>query len=154
MLSIFTYYSDFTLKVRRDPENIVIRNCTAENVERFLHYDFTGKQVWQKNRPLRQISFEGITASGIEMPLNAYGDPVETVDISIKDSVIAFTGSADCAIRGGNFRVIDIDSLEVKNLDAPLIKVYGAVGEIKIKNLSGVKDIYTVTDEEFEADPI
>ena len=154
MLSIFTYYSDFTLKVRRDPKNIIIRHCKAENVERFLHYDFTGKQVWQKNRPLREITFDGITAKGIDMPLNAYGDQKERVDISIKNSTVAFTGKADCAIRGGNFGVIDIDSVEIRNLDAPLVKVYGEAGEIRVRNLIGVKDIYTVTEEKFEADPI
>jgi hypothetical protein len=154
MLSLFTYYSDFTLKVRNDPKNIIIRNCKAENVERFLHYDFTGKQVWQKNRPLREITFEGIEAENILMPLNAYGDPVETVDVSIKNSSISFVKEADCVIRGGNFGKIEIDSVEIKNLSAPLVKVYGEVGEIKVKDLIGVKDIYTVTDEEFEADPI
>lgn len=154
MLSIFTYYSDFTLNVRKTPQNIVIRNCKAEKVERFLHYDFTGRQVWQKNRPLREITFEGIKAENVLMPLNAYGDQNERVDISIKNSTISFTGKADCAIRGGNFGVIDIDSVEIRNLNAPLVKVYGEVGEIKTKNLSGVKEIYTVTDEDFEADPI
>lgn len=154
MLSLFTYYSDFTLKVRNDPKNIVIKNCRAENVERFLHYDFTGKQVWQKNRPLREITFDGIIAENISMPLNAYGDPVDTVDISIKNSSISFVKEADCVIRGGNFGKIQIDSVEIENLDAPLVKVYGKVGEIEVKNLGGINDIYTVTDEEFEADPI
>ena len=154
MLSIFTYYSDFTLKVRRDPKNIIIRNCKAENVERFLHYDFTGKQVWQKNRPLKEITFDGITAKGIDMPLNAYGDPEEKIDITVKNSEIGFCRDADCVIRGGNFGKIEIDSVEIKNLSAPLVKVYGKVGEIKVKDLVGVNDIYTVTDEEFEADPI
>lgn len=154
MLSLFTYYSDFTLTVRNDPKNIVIRNCRAEKVERFLHYDFSGRQVWQKNRPLREITFDGIEAKNILMPLNAYGDPVETVDIYIRNSSISFVGDADCVIRGGNFGRIQIDSVEVKNLDAPLVKVYGEVGEIKVKDLVGVNDIYTVADEEFEADPI
>ncbi len=49
------------------------------------------------------------------------------------------------AIRGGNFGVIDIDSVEIENLDAPLVKVYGELGEIRTQNLIGVKDIYTVT---------
>jgi hypothetical protein len=39
-------------------------------------------------------------------------------------------------------------------LSAPLVKVYGKVGEIKTQKLDGVNGIYTVTDEEFEADPI
>ena len=55
---------------------------------------------------------------------------------------------------GGNFGKIQIDSVEIENHDAPLVKVYGEVGEIKAQNLGGVNELYTVTDEEFEADPI
>ena len=88
------------------------------------------------------------------MPLNAYGDPEDTVDICIRNSSVSFAKESDCVIRGGNFGKIEIDSVEIKNLSAPLVKVYGKVGEIKVKDLVGVNDIYTVTDEEFEADPI
>ena len=154
MLSIFTYYSDFTLKVRNDPKNIVIKNCKAENVERFLHFDFTGKQVWQKNRPLREITFDGITAENISMPLNAYGDPIEKIDITLKNTAISFAQESDCVIRGGNFSVINAENLEIKNLNAPLVKVYGEVGEIKANNISGISELSFTTDEEFEADPI
>ena len=154
MLSIFTYYSDFTLKVRNDPKNIVIKNCRAENVERFLHYDFTGKQVWQKNRPLREITFDGIIAENILMPLNAYGDPEEKIDITVKNSEIGFCRDADCVIRGGNFGKIEIDSVEIKNLSAPLVKVYGECGKIVTDKVNGISETCIYTDEEFEADPI
>ena len=47
MLALFTYYSDFSLNVRRLPKNILVRDCTVENCARFLPFDFTGTHTWQ-----------------------------------------------------------------------------------------------------------
>lgn len=154
MLALFTYFSDFSLKVRRAPENIVIRNCTVENVERFLHFDFTGNQVWQKNRPLREITFENIQARGVLMPLNAYGDPEDPLTLNLINSSISFSEPSDCMIRGGNFKKIHLENLTLENLNGPIVTCYGECGEIIAENVSGADGIVETASEPFHSKAI
>lgn len=154
MLALFTYYSDFSLTVRHVPENIVLRNCKVENVGRFLHYDFTGNQIWQKNKPLREITFEGIEAKGVEMPLNAYGDPSDPLTLRLVNSSIAFEDGCSCAIKAGHFALIEAKDLKVENLAGPLVTVFGQAGELRCENLVGVEQDVNFSDEEFFAKAI
>ena len=149
MLALFTYYSDFTLDVRRMPGNIVIRDCTVENCDRFLHFDFTGTHVWQKNKPLTSISFENIKAKGIGMAFNAYGDRENPLTLKLADCDIAFKEGVDSAIRGGNFSLIEAKNVKFENVRGALVKCYGESGEIVTDNISGIDRILDVTDEPF-----
>lgn len=149
MLALFTYYCDFTLDVRRMPGNIVIRDCTVENCDRFLHFDFTGTHTWQKNKPLTSVSFENIEAKGISMPFNAYGDPENPLTLTLKNCGIAFSTETDCAIRGGNFAIVDVKDSVFENINGALIKCFGEAGEIRAEQVLGVERIVDVTDEAF-----
>lgn len=149
MLSLFTYYSDFTLNVRRRPGNIVVRNCSAENCDRFLHYDFTGTHVWQKNRPLDDISFEGIRATGISMPLNAYGGANDPLTLRLRDCDISFSETVDCAIRAGNFALIEANDLRLDGVDGAFVRCFGESGVLKAEGLFGVSRLIEKTDEPF-----
>ena len=149
MLALFTYYSDFTLDVRKMPGNITIRNCTVENCDRFLHFDFTGTHTWQKNKPLTSISFENIKAEGIGMPFNAYGDRENPLTLKLENCNIAFRESIDCAIRSGNFELIEAKNVELCNVDGALVKCFGEEGKIVTENVTGVERILDKTDEPF-----
>lgn len=149
MLALFTYYSDFTLDVRKMPGNIVIRNCTVENCDRFLHFDFTGTHTWQKNKPLTSITFENIEAKGIGMPFNAYGDRENPLTMVLKNCDIAFKENTDCAIRSGNFALIKVENSAFEGVDGALVKCYGEPGQLEVNNVIGVKENMTVTDEPF-----
>ena len=149
MLALFTYYCDFTLNVRRMPGNIVIRDCTVNNCDRFLHFDFTGTHTWQKNKPLTSVSFENIEAKGISMPFNAYGDAENPLTLTLKNCGIAFSEETDCAIRGGNFALVNVEESVFENVKGSLIKCYGEPGEIKAENVIGVENICEITDEPF-----
>ena len=149
MLALFTYYCDFTLDVRRMPGNIVIRDCTVENCDRFLHFDFTGTHTWQKNKPLTSVSFENIEAKGISMPFNAYGDPENPLTLTLKNCGIAFSTETDCAIRGGNFALVDVKDSVFENINGALIKCFGEAGEIRTEQILGVDRIVDVADEPF-----
>lgn len=149
MLALFTYYCDFTLDVRRMPGNFVIRDCTVENCDRFLHFDFTGTHTWQKNKPLTSVSFENIEAKGISMPFNAYGDPENPLTLTLKNCGIAFSTETDCAIRGGNFALVDVKDSVFENINGALIKCFGEAGEIRAEQVLGVERIVDVTDEAF-----
>ena len=154
MLALFTYYSDFTLQVRRMPGNIVIRNCTVDKCDRFLHFDFTGAQTWQKNKPLTSISFENIDATDIGMPFNAYGDRENPLTLTLKNCKIAFSQKTDCAIRSGNFKLIRLENTILENVDGALVKCYGKEGRIEANGVVGADRICDVTDEKFESKSI
>lgn len=149
MLALFTYYCDFTLNVRRMPGNIVIRDCTVNNCDRFLHFDFTGTHTWQKNKPLTSVSFENIEAKGISMPFNAYGDAENPLTLTLKNCGIAFSEETDCAIRGGNFALVNVEESVFENVKGALVKCYGEPSEIRAKNVIGVENICEITDEPF-----
>ena len=149
MLALFTYYSDFMLEVRKMPGNIVIKDCTVQNCDRFLHFDFTGTHTWQKNKPLTSVSFENIKATGIGMPFNAYGDRENPLIMTLKNCDIAFSEKTDCAIRGGNFSLIEAENLHFENVDGALVKCFGEAGEIKTANVCGIDRVMDQTDEPF-----
>ena len=149
MLSLFTYYSDFMLEVRKMPGNIVIKDCTVENCDRFLHFDFTGTHVWQTNKPLTGISFENIKACGISMPFNAYGDSENPLTLILKNCDITFSEACDCAIRGGNFALVEAENVVFQGVRGALVKCYGETGEIKAEGVVGADRLCDVTDEPF-----
>ncbi len=154
MLALFTYYSDFSLNVRRLPKNIVIRNCTVENCARFLHFDFTGTHTWQKNKPLTEITFENIKAKAITLPFNAYGSAENPLTLRVKNCDIRFSQENDCAIRSGNFALIDVENTQFENVTDALVKGYGGEGEIVAKNVKGVNRLLNKVDEKFVSDNI
>ncbi len=137
MLSAFTYYSDFTLKVRKEPGNIVLRDCTIENTDRLLHYNFSGNEPWQKNRPLRSIRFENIRASGVSMPLDAYGDTAAPVIVEMVNMDFTFRAGFDkvAFMHAGNYERITLDKVTVRGTgNAPLIKTWSA-GKVELKDV-------------------
>lgn len=154
MLALFTYYSDFSLNVRKMPGNILVKNCTVDNCDRFLHFDFTGTHVWQKNKPLTSITFENIKATNIEMSFNAYGDKENPLSLTLKDCDISFKNQTDCAIRSGNFELIRAEKVKFSNVDGVLVKSYGKPGEIVCKDVSGINKVCLITDEPFESQSI
>jgi hypothetical protein len=154
MLALFTYYSDFSLQVRRLPKNIVVRNCTVENCARFLHFDFTGTHTWQKNKPLTEITFDNITARGITLPFNAYGSAENPLTLRVKNCDIQFSAETDCAIRSGNFTLIDVENTSFTNVTDALVKGYGGEGEIRAENVNGFNRLLNQVDEKFTSDNI
>lgn len=154
MLALFTYYSDFSLNVRRLPKNIVVRNCRVENCARFLHFDFTGTHTWQKNKPLVEITFENIQASGITLPFNAYGSAETPLTLRVKDCDISFSTETDCAIRSGNYALIDVENTKFENVTGTLVKGYGGEGEIRAEKVNGINGLLRKVDEKFVSDNI
>jgi hypothetical protein len=59
-------------------------------VDRFLCYNFSGNAHWQTCKPLGSVQFENIKATGIELPLTAYGSAELPVDLTLKHVDVAF----------------------------------------------------------------
>ncbi len=139
MLSVFTYYADHSYPIPQEPKNICFVDCRVENVDRFVHYNFSGNERWQSNRPLRSVAFRNIQATGIAMPLTAYGAAecpltleMENTDVTFRENV-SDTPFLQCA---------HLEKLVMRNVairkqaDAPLIKTWTEGGELVFDNVS------------------
>lgn len=155
MLSVFTYYADFSVEIPEQPGNIVITDCRVEQVDRFLHYNFSGNERWQSHRPLASIRFSHIDARGIGMPLTAYGSGDVPLDLCLKDVKASFREDAGSTpfLHTANFDRIVLEDVEIrKRCDAPLIKSWTKGGSLIFRNVRyGVPESQWVcyTDEPF-----
>ncbi len=136
MLSFFTYYCDMRLNIRKDSSNIVVKDCEISNCDRFLHFNYSGNERWQKNRPLRNITFENLNVKGIKMPINLYGDKENPVSLTIKNSTMDFSeeGCGEALIHTANFESIVLENVISNNSGQAVIKCWGECGNIKIEN--------------------
>lgn len=95
MLSAFTYYSDYSLPIEHQPGNIVMEDCKIEMADRFLHFNFSGNERWQANRPITDITFRNIKADGISMPITAYGAADTPFKLSLENTDIVIRNGAE-----------------------------------------------------------
>lgn len=156
MLSMFTYYADKTVNIPKQPENIVIRNCTVENCDRFIHYNFSGNEIWQLAAPLKSLYLENIKAKGIHMPLTAYGSSELPLTLKMKDIDISF---ADEIETQSFMHIAHIERLELENVKVeregkgPFIRSWSHGGETVFNNVqssTGEGVEVTFTEEEFK----
>ena len=117
MLSAFTYYADFSMPIPEDAGNIVIKDCVFDNVERFLHYNFSGNETWQRHKPLKNIAFENIEANNVEMALNAYGREDFPLELTLKNVKIRVKDGAavDTLVQASHCKRIVFDNVKVEN---------------------------------------
>ena len=110
MLSFMTYYADKRLKVRNEPKNILITDCKILNCDRFLHFNYSGNEIWQKQTPLREITFRNITAKNVKLPLNLYGDENKPISLTMQNCVIDFDDTAldNPIVSAANFNKIEL----------------------------------------------
>ena len=83
------------------------------------------------------------------MPINAYGDPENPLTLKLKNCDIAFSNEVDCAIRGGNFALVDAENVRLENVNGALIKCFGGAGEMKAESVTGVDRVFDLTDDPF-----
>lgn len=135
MLSFMTYYADKRLKVRNEPKNILITDCKILNCDRFLHFNYSGNEIWQKQTPLREITFRNITAKNVKLPLNLYGDENKPISLTMQNCVIDFDDTAldNPIVSAANFNKIELINVNT-NADYPAaIDCYSKkAGEIMI----------------------
>jgi len=144
MLSVFTYYSDPSLNVRKVPGNIVIKNCLIENVDRFLHYNFSGNETWQKKQPLKDIRFENIKATGISMPIHAYGTPELPITLELVNVDYSFRDGFETTdfMHVAYFDKIELKNVTINNyMGNAFVKTWSEDSNFIIENLKcAVKD--------------
>jgi len=161
MKSFYTYYADNRLEIIKKPSKITIENCTVENSEKFLHYNYSGNETWQQNRPLYDISFKNIVVKNISMPMIAYGSQEEpfTLNLESVDILLSNNYTDDCLIRSANLKSVNFNKVCVKNFNGEtVVKNYGEnKGKIAI-NCSDfgneIKSAIKETKQEFVVDCI
>ena len=155
-LSLFTYYADASVIIKNLATNIVIRDCNVVGTQRFLHFNYSGNEPWQNNKPLLDIVFENITATDIEMPLTAYGDKDSPFEMTLKNIEFSFReGFEDNPfMHVANYKKIKLEDITVKNAKGDcLIKSWSNIGEVEFINLKCAiekEKLVKYTDEEFK----
>ena len=66
-LFAFAYYAMRYDRVGVDSENWVVRNCTMENLDSLFDYRY-GADFTHDARPLRDVTFENVTVTGLKQP--------------------------------------------------------------------------------------
>ncbi len=154
MLSLFTYYADSSIRVRRVPDKITFRRVTCRNADRFLHYNYSGNEPWQRGMPLRAVTFEGVAAAGVKLPLCAYGDKDVPFTLSIKDVSISFAGEPPEFIRGAHVEKVKAENLKVEAARMPFFRTWGGEPRIEAKDIEGVELKVEKAGEPFRVQPI
>ena len=141
MLSFFTYYADRTCPIREDAKNIVIRDCTVENADRFFHYNYFNEQ-WQKGAPLKDIVFERVKACGLKLPLCAWGDAYEPLSLTLKDCRLSFGVKVPELVKGSWIGTLELSDVKVEGADGPLLRLWNAdfAPTVRRKRVEGVND--------------
>lgn len=162
MLSVFTYYADHSTVITNPGTNITVRDCEIGGADRFLHFNYSGNETWQNNRPLLDIRFENIRAENIRMPLTAYGDPEAPVKVAFENLDFSFREGADNTpfMHVANYRQIVLRHVCIRNTHAqPLIKSWSKEGEgtFEFDDLTCAipqDQLVSYTDEPFICQPI
>ncbi len=162
MLSVFTYYADYSVDIVNLGTNIIIRDCEIDGADRFLHFNYSGNETWQNNKPMLDIKFMNINAKNIKMPLCAYGDKNSPVTVKLENIDFRFReGFEDTAfIKAANFNEISLENVKIENCTAEnLILIWSKPGEGKIA-FNGLEcgvpeeKLIGYPTEEFYAQPI
>ncbi len=155
MLSFFTYYADGTHPIRDFARRIVLRDCTVENTDRFLHYNYDNEQ-WQRGVPMTDITFERVKAKGIVLPLCACGARGHDVKLrlAMKDCEISFASGVDAFIRGSCIGGIELENVKVSGVVGPTLLLKGGepAPEIEMTGCAGIDG--TIVRGNFEVDGI
>lgn len=138
MLSAFTYYADYSVEIPYQPGNIVIADTTVEGADKLFHYNRSGNEIWQTNRPLANVRFERVTAENLAQPAVLYGE--EAFLLSAKFCQVHMTVREGCE-ETPLFWVCNYDDITLEDVtveggaDVPLIQTWSD-RKINIKGLS------------------
>lgn len=155
-LSLFTYYADASVNIKNLATNIVIRDCKVSGTQRFLHFNYSGNEPWQNNKPLFDIKFENIIAEDIQMPLTAYGDKENPFELTLNNVEFSFKEGFEQNpfMHVANYKKISLKNVNVRNARGEcLIKSFGGDGEFEAINLQcdiDKENLLKPTDEEFK----
>lgn len=109
---VFNYYGEYNSEIPLQPGNILFTDCVFENARRFMLYDF-GNHPCQVSRPLDNVTFRNIKATGIETPLVLYGNKDIPVSLNMDNVSIEVADNFqwDALIYASDFKSITLDNV-------------------------------------------
>lgn len=137
MLSFFTYYADYSVPIPDEPGNIVIEDCEICGADRFLHYNFSGNETWQRYRPMRNITFKNIKATNVSMPMTLYGTESNKVELTMENIFIHMRegSTAEELIRACHYSRISIDHMQVDGFNGGCLIKAKSIGEVDFRDV-------------------
>ena len=87
--AVFKYYSIGPDDIQEDAQDIGFSECMINDADKLLSYEYGNRELIQNNRPLRNLSFENVSISGIRHTSLFKGNG-ENVKLSFKNVKISF----------------------------------------------------------------
>ena len=133
-LCFFTYFATREITTPFLPGNILVRDTTVEEVDRFFQFNFSGTDKWQTGQALKSIRFENLRIENVKMPTVVYSDgKVDTV-FEMRDSSYSLApgvGPVD-PIQAAHFERITLQNVAFRGIEADhLIRTWEGVGKIE-----------------------
>ena len=157
MSTFFLYLCDYTMPVRHQPGNIVVRNCIVENVARLVRYNFGG-ETWQHARPLADLRLEGIKASGLWLPVALNGgsskDGDMPIDFTMSECSLAFAKPQPEVFSVANVRTMSLADVTVSGVSAPLVRTWDGTPELRLRGVEGAAPVVAKGEGTFECPPL
>ena len=130
------------------------KDCEICGADRFLHYNFSGNETWQRYRPLRNIIFKNIHAVNIAMPISLYGTESNQVELTMENIFIHMRegSTTEELIRACHYSRISLDHIQIDGFRGACLVRSKGVGTVDFRNVdcSLPKEMYVVqTDEDF-----
>lgn len=106
--AFFQGYTGDTAHKGFSPGNIVVRDTTVENVERFMLM-VTGlpQALWQDGRGISDITFENVRATGLGKPAVVAAKDDCPITVTLRRCSFAFRERQSCAFFGKNAIVVN-----------------------------------------------
>ena len=101
--------------MRQNAGDIVIRDCVSHGTDRYLHYNY-GNEKWQRGKPVTDITFERVRATGLKLPICAWGDKTVPVRLRFKDCELGYDQPVRSLMVGSFIGGIEIDGLDVRGV--------------------------------------
>ena len=106
--AFFQGYTGDTAHKGFQPGNIVVRNVTVENAERFmLSVSGLPDALWQDGNGISDITFENVRATGLALPAAVVAKEDSPMRLTLRNCSFAFRSPQPCAFFGKNVTVVD-----------------------------------------------
>lgn len=154
-IAAFLYYCEDGVPVRDDAGEITIRNCRVRDVERLFHCNFDGSEAWARNRPLRDIRFENVTAEGIGLPLMAVSTNGCPTVLAIENCRVSFAKPQAEFVRTAKFGRIALRNVKIEGVTGALAKAWGEPPALELENVTGPTGVVRgETSEKIDNHPV
>lgn len=126
-----------------------------DGIDKFMHYNMSGNEQWQKGPGLRDVTFENVVATGLVQPLTAYAKADAPLRMALRNCSFEFREPVTEFIRGARIGEIVLDDVSIHGVSGPfLLKWLEPEPTIRAKGLRGLELSVRPAEEPFVCKPI